>query len=221
MKKPPLKQHPKLKEIEAELIKGTPYTQLAATYNTSSTALSKYKNKYLARKVSTYKHKTDLREGDALVKLAERYIGNVDMIAEACIEQLKDPDNPEKLFIGVQADEIDVTYYDEGTDGQEIKRKEKLQTLLDKLERRAMRIEINTPDRVHTLLQASHAMNKHIHLIATLVGSISNTSINVTNQPVFIELTQNIIQALEPYPEARQKVAEHIRGLALEDRTID
>ena len=165
--------------------------------------------------MTTATARKDLREGDNLLNLIETYMSNVDKVAAACLEALQDPDNPDKLFIGGNATDTFLTYLEPDIDGIDRKKKATLQELLDKINHVTQRIELKSPDRVTTLLKASEAMNKHIHLFAELKGMLGNITINVTNQPVFIELTQVVIQALQPYPEALAEVRKHIQGLKL------
>lgn len=209
-----LKNRTDIKEIEEAIISGKSMRDIAKTYDCSISALSRYKNKHLARKVNISRATKDLSEGDELLKMLERYINQVNMISDACIEQLRDPENPEKLYIGASADEIVITWieYNPATDKDE-KKKGTLQQQLDRLNSAPTRIEINTPDRVESLLKASHAMNKHLALFADIKGLLGSVTINLTNQPVFVELTQHLLTVLEPYPEIRKSVANDIQGI--------
>jgi hypothetical protein len=219
-KKPPIKNHPQIKQIEYEIIHGVPYSRIAERYNVTVPVISRYKKKYLAKKINKLQDKKDLEEGNELLKLLTHYIDNVNLVADACIDELRDPEDPDKLHLGAQARDITLTYYTIDSEGKEVKEKANLQALLDKVDVRPTRIEINMPDRAETLLKASHAMNKHIHLFGELKGMLGSVTINITNQPVFISFTQQVVRALEPYPEARKKVAAYLATLDLEDRTI-
>ena len=233
-----IKNRPDVREIERDLIQGTSYSVISSKYNLSRSALSRYKKMHLVRKVNATQVKKDLREGDELLTLLETYINNVNMVANACLDDLRDPDDPNKLYLGVKAEDIDVSYYEwpdnkaseKGKNNPEkanpfvsavkpIKKRDKLQVLLNRLNDNGLMTEsinINAPDRAHTLLKASQAMNKHIHLFGELKGLLGNVTINITNQPVFIEFTQQVIQCLAEYPEARLKVAEQLRTMAIE-----
>ena len=206
-----LKNRTDIKEIEHAIISGQSMRDISKKYDCSVSSLSRYKNSYLAQKCNTIQAKKDLREGEELLNLLERYIEQVNMISDACIDVLRDPDNPEKLFIGPTADEITLTWY-EYDEEKDVDRKCRgtMQQCLDRLNEKPTRIEINTPDRVDSLLKASHAMNKHLSLFADIKGMLGNVTINLTNQPVFIQLTQSVLLALEPWPEARQQVAQSL-----------
>ena len=209
-----LKNRKDIKQIESAIIAGTTFKEISEKFNTTPSALSRYKTKHLAMKVNKYQGKKDLRDGEELLHLLERYIEQVNMISDACIDILKDPDNPEKLFIGPTADEITITWYEyDSSLDKDVKHKGTLQSQLDRLNSSPTRIEINTPDRVDSLLKASHAMNKHLALFADIKGLLGNVTINLTTQPVFIELTQNLLTVLEPYPEIRQDVAQSLSAM--------
>jgi len=201
------------KSIEEDLIKGVPYKIIAQRYDVDISALTKYKQFHLSKKYNEYKRQEDYRDGERIYKLLEKYIENVNMVAESCKSALQDPENPELIDVAPQATDIKVTYkLPDGT-----RKKESLQTVIDRLngaELDVIKVNINTPDRVKTLLEASHAMNKHLHLLADLHGMIGNTVVNITNQPVFIEFTQAVIQALDSYPEARQIVSDTMLKIA-------
>jgi len=59
-------------------------------------------------------------------------------------------------------------------------------------------------------LDAIARATKTLEVLARVVGELKDVRINITVQPVWISLRQNIITALEPYPEARIAVARAI-----------
>ncbi len=223
-----LKNRSDIKAIEKEIMSGVSLTQLGSKYNCSASSLSRYKNKYLVAKCNAAQANRNLKEGESLLELLEEHIRNVTKLSNACLEQLQDPEDPNKLFLGARAEDITVSYMEEGrTDEGKItykKAKEKLSVLISRLNEQLegfdheVGIEINSTDRAHTLIAASNAMNKHINLFAELTGKLGNTTINITNQPVFLELTQQVIQILEEYPGAREKLAERMRSLNIEEK---
>ena len=198
-------------------MKSTPLRDIGLKYNCSISALSRYRRKYLAKKVNARQAEKDLREGDQLLSELEHHISNVNKLTDACMKQLQDPNNPDELFIGATADDIQVKYIDDYTDeGRPIYKRETLQTLLNRQNKEIDNTVVKMPDTAHTLIKASQVMNKHLHLFGELKGMLGNVTINITNQPVFIEFTQQVLMALAEYPEARQKIAEHLHTLAIE-----
>ena len=220
MRATPIKDRPDYKQIEKELVQGTPVNQIAIKYDLKPASLYKYKQRHLSRKVNKARDKEDLKEGDKLLNLLETYIEQVNRVSQACLDHLQDPDDPRKLFLGSRAEDTTISYTAPDEDGVDRKQKATIQELLDRLNNVPTRVEIKGQDRVATLLAASQAMNKHIHLFAELIGKLSNVTINVTNQPVFIELTQVVMTALQDFPEARSQVGAYLRTLKLEDKTI-
>lgn len=220
-----LKNRPDIKEIEKEIISLVPLKEIGLKYDCSASSLSRYKNKYLIRKCNASQANKDLKEGEELLDYLESHIRNVTKLSNACMEQLIDPEDPEKLFLGARSDEITVTYIDRVDDKTQIKRKEKLQVLINRLNQQlngyktTINIEINTTDRAHTLIAASNALNKHIHLFAELAGKLGNTTINITNQPVFIALVKQVATFLSPFPGAREELAELMRMGIIEEET--
>ena len=205
-----LRHRKDIRDIEQDLIKGKPYRELSEKYNVSITGLSKYKRKYLAKKTNIYQSKADIREGKFLYETLERYINNVNNIAESCVNTLQDPENSGKIDTSPQAHDVRITYKDK--DGH--KHKDTLQNILDDNDIDAMRVEIYTPDRVKTLLEASHVMNKHLHLLADIKGMIGNTTINLANQPMFLEFVQTVVRLLDPHPEIKAQLVAEIRKLS-------
>ena len=215
-----LKNHSHIKEIEQELIKGTPYRIIGLKYNFSPSALSRYKKKFLSKKVNAITARKDLREGDELLNQLEHHINNVNKLTDACMNDLVDPENPDKLFVGATANDIEVKYIDGYTDNNKpIYRRDSLQELINRQNKEIDNITVKMPDTAHTLIKASQVMNKHLHLFGELKGMLGNVTINITNQPVFLEFTQQILMALNDYPEARQKISTHLRTLAIEQVT--
>lgn len=217
-----LKNRKDIKDIEKEIISGKSLRQISSKFDCSYSALSRYKNKYLMKKLNVAQANRNLKDGENLLDLLEQHLSNIVKLSNACMEQLKDPDNPNKLFLGARADDITVSYMDYSTDETGIKAKEKLQVLVNRVlaeKQKVTHIDINTTDRAHTLIAASNALNKHVHLFAELAGKLGNTTINITNQPVFIELTKVVIELLSEYPGAREKLAEKMRMLQIEENT--
>ena len=209
-KKIQLRHRQDLKEIENELLKGTPYSDISFKYNVQIGSLTNYKKKYLSKKMNIYKKKSDIRSGEFLYKTLEKYINNVNNIADSCVRALKDPNNPDNIDVSPQGTDVDITYID--TDGK--KHKDTLQNIIDGQSIDAVKVEISTPDRVKTLLEASHAMNKHLNLLADIKGMIGNTTINIANQPMFIEFVQAVVKILDPYPVAKRRLIEEIRQMS-------
>ena len=215
--KTPIKHSKYRKQIEKDIIDNIPYRVIAQKYGYSEAAISHYKKKHLLKKVNTLQEKKDIKEGAYLYHILEKYINNVNIIADSCINELRDPDNPDLLDVGTQATDVLITYRD--SEGN--RHKKDLQQIIDELNNKVdvLKVRVDRPDRIKTLIQASHAMNKHLSLLADIKGMIGNTTINIVNQPVFIEFTQHVLKALEPYGEARRAVAEYLRTLDLVDRT--
>jgi len=215
-KKRQLRHQPDIKTIEKDLIAGKPYLEISHKYNVDRASLSRYKKKYLAQKVNKYEDKKDYREGNALYSLLTKYIDNVNQVTDACMRELQDPENPDRIYVGSQAKDITVMYT--GKDGN--KHKESLQEIInDKLGITPSKIEVNSPDRVQTMLNASHAMSKHIRLFAELKGMLGSVGNNIVNQPVFREFIDVVLKAMADYPEARDKIAEYVRSISSQEIT--
>jgi len=209
-KKTQLRFRPDIKNIEVDLIKGTPYSVLAKKYDVQISSLSRYKRKYLANKSNTYLKNKDIREGEFLYTTLERYINNVNDIAESCRRTLEDPENTGQIDTSPQGTDIKITYLDQ--DGH--KHRDTLQNIIDHQDINALKVEINAPDRVKTLLEASHAMNKHLHLLADIKGMIGNTTINLANQPMFLEFVQAVVELLAPHPEIKAELVAKVRAMS-------
>lgn len=213
----PIKHSKYRKQIEQDILNGTPYSKISQKYGYSLSTIAQYKKRHLVRKAKEYQNTKDIKSGEYLYNILAKYINNVNIIADSCINELKDPDNPDLLDVGTQATDVLITYRD--SEGN--RHKKDLQQIIDELNNKVdvLKVRVDRPDRIKTLIQASHAMNKHLSLLADIKGMIGNTTINIVNQPVFIEFTQRVVQALNPFPEAKKAVAEYLRTLDLVDRT--
>ncbi len=216
----PLKNRKDIKLIEREIIQGAAINQVAKKYGIKQQTLYKYKLRHLTRKVVKARDTKDLREGSNLLDYMESLIQGVDKLFRACNKALEDPDDPEQLFLGSSAFNTIIMYLEPDNDGVEHKCKATIQELLDKINKVSTRVEIKGPDRATTLLQAAQTLTKQLHLLGELSGKLGNTTINVTNQPIFIELTQVVMKALSEFPEARTQVSAYLKTLKLEDKTV-
>lgn len=214
-----LKKHPQLKAIEKDIVSLVPIRVIAEKFNVSEAALYRHKKKNLVEKCSKAIETKKISEGTNVLELLSHYMENVNILSDACIDQLRDPQQPDKLFLGATAADIQITYISDITEsGREIKSRDSLQNLLDKIND-IDRIEIKSPDRAKTLIEASRTMNKHIHLFAELKGMLGPQTGRI-NERFIIDFTQSIIDILSPYPEARKEVVNAVKLLS-EKHNID
>ncbi len=209
-----LRHRTDIKDIEKEIIKGNPYTSIANKYGIENASITKYKKKYLSKKVNTYNLNRDIQDSKEIWDTINEYIGHTNAVARSCRNFLSDPDNTDNIDVAPQSTDIRVTYY-KTIDDKRAKHKDTLQNIIDTLDGiEVSKIEINTPDRVKTLLEASHVMNKQLHLVSSIQGMIGNTTINIANQPMFVAFVQAVVRSLEPYPEAKQALITEVRQLS-------
>jgi len=204
-----------IKDIEKDILSGIPLNTIAKNYNCTRAAVNNYKQRHMSQSVKKYTNQINIQDGKEIWNLLTEYINNVNMVSNSCKMALEHPDDPNLIDVGVQSNDITVTYYQTNAQGKRKKKKAKLQAILDRLDGiEVQNIDIKAPDRIKTLLEASNVMNKHLRLVADLRGMIGNTTINIANQPMFVQFVQGVVMALEGYPEAKQRLITHVRAMS-------
>ena len=196
--------------IEKDLIKGIPYRDLSKKYGIQVGSLSKYKAKYLSSKVNKYSNTKDMREGETIWNTINNNLDTTTSLIESLKQHLSDPEDPSKIDVSPQSINVKVTYRD--LDGN--KHKDTLQDIITNNGIDAIKVEISTPDRVKTLIEAIHVLNKQLHLVGDLKGMVGSNTINIANQPLFVAFVQMVVKLMDPMPEAKQLLIKGIRTLS-------
>ena len=214
-KKIQLRHRKEIGLIEKEIINGIPYSTIAKKYHVNVSSITRYKQKYLSKKVNTYVKDRDIKDAETIWETINNNVRTNTELIESIKQHLADPNDPSKIDVAPQGNAVQVTYTLEGK-----RHKDSLNNILKMIENNGItpvKVEINTPDRVKTLIEAMHVLNKQLHLVTGIQGMIGNTTINIANQPMFVAFVQQVISVLNDYPEAKQKLIAEVRTLSTND----
>jgi hypothetical protein len=148
----------------------------------------------------------------------EHVFSRINKLFDACDRWLSDPSDPSRYQLGPRADDVDIIYWEDSNDGTPIKRKEKLSVLLYKVNTANKEsltfelAEIKNVDPSALLIKTANHLQRQLELIAKLRGELQDqTTVNVLiTHPEWLSLRTAVLNALEPYPEARYVVIEAI-----------
>jgi hypothetical protein len=95
-------------------------------------------------------------------------------------------------------------------EAKEISRADNLIEEIERLRGEAIRISHKAEEQgdLRTALMGVRELTRIVELMARLRGEIEQQTINIHVNPEWLELRATIINVLEPYPEARIKLAE-------------
>jgi hypothetical protein len=201
--------HEHHKAIDSALVAGVPTPELTAKYRVSEDALLRHKAAHLPAKLMKSQEAKELANADDLLSELRQCIERVSLLSDACDRWLRDPDDPTQYNVGPRSEDVTVTY--EEMDSERVLRKKApLSELLARLEGRytVTAVETKHADPRELLLKSYDRLQRRLELVAKLIGELDERpQLNVTISPQWVEIRTVLIQALEPYPEARQHVA--------------
>ena len=213
--------HPEREAIEKALIAGDlSYRHIASQFSVSTGALQRHKKKHLPG--GLIKAQEVQEQAQAINVMAElaRTKERVDLLFDACDRWLRDPDDPSRYEIGPRAEDIKVTYWETVPGGKPVRRKERLSTILERVNINKKGnldfelVETKHADPRDLVLKAANQLQRHLELIARLLGELQDQSaVNVlVVNPEWLQVRTVILQALDPFPDARLAVAEALDG---------
>lgn len=184
--------HSERLEIDRLLLQGTSYRDIAGRFGLSKTAIFRHKESHIG---------TDLRDVRE-VMIAAR---------EEALAEIKSEVKARDL------EEVKAEIVAEAKEGMAA-RLENAASFIDQLnEVRAKAASLLDQAEASDNLRAAGTflkeLREQIRLMAELEGKISNQpTVNVLVNPEWIELRTVIIQALDPFPQAKEAVVHAIRG---------
>jgi hypothetical protein len=140
----------------------------------------------------------------------DRCLERVNLLFDACDRWLRDPDDPTRYEIGPRAENLKVTYVIRGEDGKVLRKKAPLSELLARVAGVAPEVrlaETKHSDPRELVLHASKRLEGLSELLARVRGELPEPTFAILLSPAWLELRAKILQALAPYPDARQAVA--------------
>ena len=209
--------HPDKKKIDKALVSGKPYRTIASQFGVSQASIQRYMKDKLIPQMSKAQATRELQGGSDLLDRLESYIRIADKMIRAAEEYLQDSDDPNKLYLGPRAEEINVTYVEESGDNIII-RKSTLQQLVSELEdkgkKKGLRITglmSRHEDPRRTILNAANTLSKQLELFAKIHGDIKTVSLNLTLQPAYNTFVEQVILATDKFPEVRREIVNAVK----------
>lgn len=191
------------------------YRDIANRFSLSPSAVDRHKKAHIP--VALAQAKAVQTEADAIDVMVElhRCFVRVNLLFDACDRWLRDADDPTRYDIGPRAEELSVTYEDvlEDRNGNpySVRRKKKLSDLLPVIEsetRTITLVEAKYADPRDLVLKTANRLQGQLELLSKLMGDLqSGDTFNVTVSGDWIQVRNEILVALQPFPEAAQAVA--------------
>lgn len=208
--------HPQRAKIVKALIRGESYRDIAGRFGVSKSALSRYMLKHLVPQAAKALAIREIKDGDDYVTALDQITKRVQKEYDACDEYLRDPDNPDKYYLGPRAEDVQVVFVEKSSNGKEIRRKESLWDMVSLAlgeNQHAVGTYWKHADPRKLLLDTAKTLNDQLKLLATIRGQIKDLTINISSSPVFIQFQQVVLDATANYPEVRKRITDALRAI--------
>jgi DNA-binding transcriptional ArsR family regulator len=180
--------HTERLEIDRLLLQGTSYRDIAGRFGLSKTAISRHKESHIG---------TDLQDvREAMIQAREEALAQ---IKEETLETIKEEVVAEARETTAARLETAASYLD-----QLILLRQKAADILE---------EAAEAGDLKTAIAGIREARACIETLARIEGQLSDApQITIINSPEWVEVRTVIIQALDPYPQAKEAVVNAIRG---------
>lgn len=213
--------HSQRTAIDRALVTGESYRDIAGRFAVSKAALERHKKSHLPETLVQAKAAQEMSDGIEVMDELQRCFRRVNLLFDACDRWLRDADDSTRYDIGPRADELMVTYEDvlenRNGDPYTVRRKRKLSELLPSIESDTRTITLVEPkyaDPRDLVLKTARQLQGQMELLSKLMGDLSDGNVtNITINPEWISIRAILVAALQPYPDARQAVAQRLQLL--------
>lgn len=215
---PTIDRHPKREQIRTALINGTPRQEIKRKYGIPIATQQRYLKDHLAEEYARAMIKRDNMDQELVFDLVKENLDDLRIFAAALREELRDPEDPEKYFLGPRAGEVEVLYlYKDPKDKSDTppsKGKASLQDLLNKIGKNgynaaATDVKYADPRELH--IKNTNALTKAIDSLARILGMVKEIKINVVQTEEWTIIKQAVIQATKEAPEVKRKIVESLK----------
>ena len=211
--------HPQKKQIIRALVRGDrSFREIADQFGTNKTSLQRYLKEKLIPTAAKIQGERDLRDGGFLLDEINRVMKRVNLMYDACDEYLRDPNDPNKYFLGPRGDEIEVSLLEYDEDGKSFRTKRDLQAVFDKIDDTKGKAitdwHYKHADPRKLLLETARTLNEQLEHLAKITDRIKDVTVNIIGSPVLIEIQRIILQATKSYPKVRESLAEYFSSIS-------
>lgn len=201
--------HSKRARLITDIKDGKPATKLAKRAGVSAQTIRKYKKDLMVQPVAY----DLLNDGKGVLKMLNELALSTKKLYDTYLEYLSAPGHPDMIDPTPRASEVEVFVVGQDEDGQPVKVKQSLQSVIDDLKDKGclvLHAKVNTVDVRRLIIDQVNALTKQLELIATLQGKIKDVTISVVNSPVWVQIQQVILDATKDAPDIREKLAEEL-----------
>lgn len=188
--------HPKSREIDlAVLDPKCSKRKIAIEHKITEPALFRHIRSHLAERLRrALKRSEERRELDLSAELA-RCFHRVNLLFTACDAWLRDPEDPEAYTVEPRAGEVTVVYDEILSDGRKRRRRSKLQTLLNKVNKKRAEkaqaqidlVEAKYADPRKLVLLTAQTLDRHLRMLGDLTGEFKQPAANPIDDKARIE----------------------------------
>ncbi len=230
--------HPECTAIDKALVAGEANRIVAKRFASSPAAVQRHRANHLpevlaeAKRRQSASHETHvasvgvaIQERDAaaqahaldVMEELQRCFQRVNLLFDACDRWLRDADDPTRYDIGPRADDILVTYLDQGGGDKPIRKKASLAHLLTIAEGGGATVErwdTKYADPRELVLKTAQQLTGQTQLLAKLLGQLDERpQVNVLMAPEWLQVRSALLTALASHPEARRAVTTALVAL--------
>ena len=206
--------HKKVNEINSKVVEGGSFRGIARHFDTDDASLMRHVSKCLTIEIAALLREKKIAQAVNVYEEFTEQLAFAKSLRDTAQTYLSDPDDPFQLFIGPQAHEIDVLYYDfndmeqVGETERPKKKKAKLNDLLAELAGRGIegyRVEMKTIDIRKYALDAISTADVCIDKFARMGGAYQKDK---NNQADVGELIDGLVERLIAKGWERQAARE-------------
>jgi hypothetical protein len=199
--------HPDRDKIVKAIIKGeSSLRDIGGLYGISKSAIQRYLTRQLQAQAVAVAEKRGAEQGSALLERVEETMTRMQKLYAACDEYLTDPDNPDKYTLMPRAWEWEVIWLDHDANGRTRERKDKLQTLLNRLREGGyvpLQTEFKVSDPRKLIIDTARILTSQLETLARIQGAIKDViTASITVNQSWVEWRTLIIKTLDKYPDA-------------------
>lgn len=209
--------HAKRNEIDAALVKGEAYRNIAERFRVSLGALHRHGAEHLPAHLAKAEQAREVAAATDIMGELQRCFERVNLLFDACDRWLRDADDATRYDIGPRSEDVTVTYSETSEGGKTVRRKEKLSVLLERVSGSGRTVEwgeTKHADPRTLVLKTAERLQGQTELLAKLMGELDERpQINVALSAEWMSVRTVLLEALNPYPDARAAVAQRLMTL--------
>lgn len=209
-----VERHPKCKQIAKELAEGKEISTLSKKYKINEQGLRFYRDNRMAGKMVRAAQQRDITDAAQLFQIVLKAVQRMEKLSDACDEYLTDPKRPDSYFMGPQAAEIDVIWFEEVETArgvQMIKHRDSLQSLLANLDKHGihpMALKSSITDPRVLLVKSSETLTKQMETLVNAWRAIDQGKNTFLGTPAWNQVVQIILKATDSDPEIRRRISD-------------